>query len=147
MSEDTIKINTASIKKVFNNKYTILFFVLFLAVILIFVFKSANILQNVGFISRFSAAFSTGLLLLAAAAFLLSAALAHYGKFKWMFIPILIWLLLTTTIVRTSNLEQLKDVTTGDWTLGPDLDPFLYLRHAQEINDGRLENPDLMRED
>ncbi len=35
--------------------------------------------------------------------------------------------------IRTLNLPGLRDVTTGGWTLGPDLDPFLFLRYAKEI--------------
>jgi len=35
--------------------------------------------------------------------------------------------------IRTANLSKLKDVTTGTWTLGPDLDPFLFLRWAKYI--------------
>ena len=31
------------------------------------------------------------------------------------------------------NLPGLKDVTTNQYTLAPDLDPFLYLRWAKEI--------------
>lgn len=46
--------------------------------------------------------------------------------------------------VRTSNIENLKDVTTGNYTLGPDLDPFLYLRNAREIVAENLKNPDMM---
>lgn len=48
--------------------------------------------------------------------------------------------------VRTSNIDNLRDITTGDYTLGPDLDPFLYLRNAQEIVDGTLQNQDIMRQ-
>jgi len=146
MGEDTIKINTAGIKKIFNNNYTWLFSILFVAVFLIFVFKSANILQGIGFIARLSAAFSAELLLLAAVTLLMSATLAHYGKFRWMFLPIIVWLLITTAVVRTQNIALLKDVTTGDYTLGPDLDPFLYLRHATEISEGRLQTIDYFRQ-
>ena len=42
--------------------------------------------------------------------------------------------------IRTANLPGLKDITTGDWTLGPDLDPFLFLRWAKYI----VENGSLM---
>jgi len=62
-----------------------------------------------------------------------------------MFMPILLWLIFTTVAVRTANLPHLKDITTNDWTLGPDLDPFLYLRNAKEIEAGTLKNPDMMR--
>ncbi|MCX6749284.1 MAG: hypothetical protein NTW17_00885 [Candidatus Pacearchaeota archaeon] len=46
--------------------------------------------------------------------------------------------------IRSQNIPSLKD-TSGELTLGPDLDPFLYLRHAEEINNGTLANPDMMR--
>jgi len=55
-------------------------------------------------------------------------------------------ILFTSVLARTQNIPQLKDVTTGNYTLGPDLDPFLYLRNAQEIADGKLQNPDMMRQ-
>lgn len=35
--------------------------------------------------------------------------------------------------LRTRNLSGLRDATTGGWTLGPDLDPFLFLRWAKSI--------------
>jgi len=48
--------------------------------------------------------------------------------------------------IRTLNISKLKDVTTGDWTLGPDLDPFLFLRWAKYIvENGSLFTVDLMR--
>lgn len=48
--------------------------------------------------------------------------------------------------IRTANLAGLRDVTTGDWTLGPDLDPFLFLRWAKYIvENGSLMVHDIMR--
>ncbi|MBU0760938.1 MAG: hypothetical protein KJ858_04585, partial [Nanoarchaeota archaeon] len=48
--------------------------------------------------------------------------------------------------IRTSNLAGLRDVTTGTWTLGPDLDPFFFLRLAQYIVEhGHLMAVDMMR--
>lgn len=48
--------------------------------------------------------------------------------------------------IRTRNLPGLRDVTTGGWTLGPDLDPFLFLRWAQYIVEhGQLMAVDMMR--
>ncbi len=35
--------------------------------------------------------------------------------------------------IRTLNLSGLRDVTNGSWTLGPDSDPFLFLRWAKYI--------------
>lgn len=45
--------------------------------------------------------------------------------------------------IRTRNLSGLRDVTTGGWTLGPDLDPFLFLRWAKYI----VENGSLFQVD
>ncbi len=48
--------------------------------------------------------------------------------------------------LRTLNLSGLRDVTTGSYTLGPDLDPFLFLRWAEYIVEhGSLYNIDAMR--
>jgi asparagine N-glycosylation enzyme membrane subunit Stt3 len=48
--------------------------------------------------------------------------------------------------IRTRNIPKLKDITTNDWTLGPDLDPFLFLRWAENIvENGRLFLIDTMR--
>ena len=64
----------------------------------------------------------------------------------WIVVIFLIAILFLSTWIRTSNIDQLKDVTTGNYTLGPDLDPFLYLRLAHEVIDfGELQNPDYMR--
>jgi asparagine N-glycosylation enzyme membrane subunit Stt3 len=35
--------------------------------------------------------------------------------------------------LRTRNLPLLRDITTGGWALGPDLDPYLFLRWAEYI--------------
>jgi dolichyl-diphosphooligosaccharide--protein glycosyltransferase len=48
--------------------------------------------------------------------------------------------------IRTAPIPYLKDVTTGNWTLGPDLDPFLFLRLAETIVEkGSLPAVDVMR--
>lgn len=48
--------------------------------------------------------------------------------------------------IRTQNIPQLRDATTGEYTLGPDLDPFLFLRYAQTIEQqGSLPEIDMMR--
>lgn len=57
----------------------------------------------------------------------------------------LLLIIILSVYVRTSNIDNLKDITTGNYTLGPDLDPFLYLRNAQEIvATGTVANPDMM---
>ncbi|PIN94827.1 hypothetical protein COU61_00195 [Candidatus Pacearchaeota archaeon CG10_big_fil_rev_8_21_14_0_10_35_13] len=58
-------------------------------------------------------------------------------------IALIIWL---SSRIRTRNLYGLKDITTGGWTLGPDLDPFLFLRWAKGIvAQGTLVVQDTMR--
>jgi asparagine N-glycosylation enzyme membrane subunit Stt3 len=76
---------------------------------------------------------------------IISGILAFYNKKRLMFLPIMIWLLWTTFYIRTSNVGELINAATGEPVLGPDLDPFLFTRHAHEIVEGRLENPDMMR--
>ncbi|MBS3073730.1 hypothetical protein J4465_02965 [Candidatus Pacearchaeota archaeon] len=57
----------------------------------------------------------------------------------------LLLIIILSIYVRTPNIDNLKDITTGNYTLGPDLDPFLYLRNAQEIvATGTVANPDMM---
>ena len=59
---------------------------------------------------------------------------------------ILALIILLSFFIRTANVDNLKDITTNTWTLGPDLDPFLYLRLAQEIIEyGHELSPDYMR--
>ncbi len=59
---------------------------------------------------------------------------------------ILAIILSISVFIRTRNIPQLKDITTGTWTLGPDLDPFLFLRWAKYIAEhGKLFLIDTMR--
>ncbi len=58
----------------------------------------------------------------------------------------LIFLVWLGIFIRTRNLPGLKDITTNSWTLGPDLDPFLFLRYAEYIVEhGGLMDLDMMR--
>src|SRR3989344_2979198 len=76
----------------------------------------------------------------------ISAFLAYNKKYKYMFYPILLFIVWLSVQIRTRNLPLLKDVTTGTWTLGPDLDPFLFLRWAKYIiANGHLFDIDVMR--
>ncbi len=52
---------------------------------------------------------------------------------RWVYYVILAFIVFIGTFVRTRNISKLKDITTGTWTLGPDLDPFLFLRWAKYI--------------
>ncbi len=51
----------------------------------------------------------------------------------WIFYLVLAAIVGLAVYIRTRNLHGLKDITTGTWTLGPDLDPFLFLRWAKYI--------------
>ncbi|MEI6731241.1 MAG: STT3 domain-containing protein [archaeon] len=55
------------------------------------------------------------------------------GGYAWIVYVILAALVVFAYWIRTLNLSKLRDITTGGWTLGPDLDPFLFLRWAKEI--------------
>ena len=67
--------------------------------------------------------------------------------------PEIIYLLILLAVIwlgaiyiRTAPIPYLKDSTTGNWTLGPDLDPFLFLRLAKVIaENGSLPAVDYMR--
>ncbi len=54
-------------------------------------------------------------------------------NYNWAAYLVLAFLVFLSIKIRTSNLPILKDITTNDWTLGPDLDPFLFLRWAKYI--------------
>ncbi|VVB82173.1 Dolichyl-phosphooligosaccharide-protein glycotransferase [uncultured archaeon] len=63
-----------------------------------------------------------------------------------VFYAILAIMVSVSVYIRTLNLPKLKDITTGTWTLGPDLDPFLFLRWAKYIAEhGKLFILDVMR--
>tara|TARA_Y100000310_G_scaffold201896_1_gene201965 strand:+ start:70 stop:441 length:372 start_codon:yes stop_codon:yes gene_type:complete len=68
------------------------------------------------------------------------------NKFNWIVYLLLGIIVFIAVKIRTGNLPGLRDVTTGTWTLGPDLDPFLFLRYAKEIVEtGTLAAVDMMR--
>lgn len=70
------------------------------------------------------------------------------NKKIWLYISLALLLVVVILgiAIRTTNIPYLKDVTTGNYTLGPDLDPFLYLRLAHEIVEyGHELDPDYMR--
>jgi len=61
-------------------------------------------------------------------------------KIDWLVYLILAFIVWISVYIRTRNIPLLKDISTGTWTLGPDLDPFLFLRWAKYI----IENGSLM---
>src|SRR3989339_513953 len=64
-------------------------------------------------------------------------------RWQWLSYVFLAVIVYISVWIRTRNVSGLKDVTTGTWTLGPDLDPFLFLRWAKYI----VENGSLMAHD
>ena len=77
---------------------------------------------------------------------IVSALFAYHKKHNLMFYPLLTWIVVMAVRIRTRNLPLLRDITTGTWTLGPDLDPFLFLRWAEYIvKNGTLFAIDTMR--
>jgi len=129
----------------FKNNYVTMFASLTALILLIGILNLAKVTLGSGIIGQTITLFSAGIWLLLALSLLCSTILAYYEKYALMVWPILIWILITTTMVRTSNISGLKDVTTNDWTLAPDLDPYLYLRNVQDIVSGNLTKIDSMR--
>ncbi|MEM3122020.1 MAG: STT3 domain-containing protein, partial [Candidatus Pacearchaeota archaeon] len=67
-------------------------------------------------------------------------------KYLWISYFILGVIIYISLFIRTRNINNLKDITTSEWTLGPDLDPFLFLRWAEYIvENGKLFLIDNMR--
>src|SRR4030043_1157551 len=65
---------------------------------------------------------------------------------NWIYYGLLAIILSISVYIRTRNIPKLKDITTNTWTLGPDLDPFLFLRWAKYIAEhGKLFALDAMR--
>src|SRR3989338_10629209 len=61
---------------------------------------------------------------------------------KWVFVLVAIALIIAVIVavdIRTQPMKDhggrpgLWDITTNTWTLGPDLDPFFFLRYAKTI--------------
>jgi asparagine N-glycosylation enzyme membrane subunit Stt3 len=146
MENNEVKEEKIDFKSIFlRNNYVLFFSLIALFLFLIGIVNLFNI-PGSNFITQTINLFSSFNWIFLGAMFAISAVLAYFKKFKLMFIPIIIGLLLTATMARTINIPNLKDITTGNYTLGPDLDPFLYLRHAEEILAGKLQNPDMMRQ-
>ncbi len=67
-------------------------------------------------------------------------------KSSWITYIILAIITFISIRIRTKNIPGLKDITTGGLALGPDLDPYLFLRMAEYIvQNGKLFAIDMMR--
>lgn len=68
------------------------------------------------------------------------------SRLDWIAYIVLAIIVYIAVWIRTRNLPGLRDITNGGWTLGPDLDPFLFLRYAKYIVEhGSLFAIDTMR--
>lgn len=54
-------------------------------------------------------------------------------NYNWISYIVLAVIVFIAVKIRTRNTAWLRDITTGGWTLGPDLDPFLFTRWAKDI--------------
>ncbi len=145
-----VKNNSPALKSLKNyflkNNFVLVFNILAFIILIFSLARTFNLSLGLNFLNQTISLFPSPLWLFLAASFILSGLLAFYNKKTLMFIPILIWLLTSTVIVRTSNIPNLKNVATGELELGPDLDPYLYLRNVNEIVEGKnLGKTDLMR--
>jgi len=145
-SKREIEINFSNLKKIFlKNNYVLVFSILaFLSLI----FSLAGLTKiNLGnFINNLTSLMPYWLWILLFFSFVISSVLSYFEKYKLMVLPLLIFFIILTVQIRTQNIPQLKDITTGEYTLGPDLDPWWYTRLAKEIIDyGKPINPDMMR--
>ncbi len=73
-----------------------------------------------------------------------------FGKNFWVVIAVIIALIFGAYIRIQPMLDHggkpgLWDIAANSWTLGPDLDPFLFLRYAKEMIGGKFESIDMMR--
>lgn len=70
----------------------------------------------------------------------------------WIWVGVVLLLIILGVYIRSQPMTDhggnpgLWDVTTNSWTLGPDLDPFLFLRYAKTmVQTGSLPSMDMMR--
>jgi dolichyl-diphosphooligosaccharide--protein glycosyltransferase len=134
------------IKKYFlKNNYTLVFSILAFITLIFFILNVSNLNFKIGILTQTIELFSSTLWFLLLLSLIISSVLSYFEKYKWIALPVLIWLLIFTVQFRAANIPQLIDISTGEPTLGPDLDPYLYLRLAEDINNGKLSDLDCMR--
>ena len=68
------------------------------------------------------------------------------SRISWIYYLILGIIIWINIRIRSLPIPGLKDISTGGYTLGPDLDPFLFLRYAENIvANGKLFTIDMLR--
>ena len=120
----------------FKDRFVFVLSLMFLLTFLISIFRILNVSLGNNILTTTINLFPLSLWLFLLIMLAISTILAYYKKYTLLFLPIMIWLLVTTVAIRTSNIPGLKNAATGEWVLGPDLDPFLFLRNAVDINKG-----------
>ncbi len=129
-----------------KNNFVLVFNILALISLIFSLAKTFDFSVGLTSLNQLISLFSVLIWFFLTVSFILSGLLAFYNKKTLMFIPILIWLLTSTVLVRTANIPNLKNIATGELELGPDLDPYLYLRNVREIVEMKnLGQTDLMR--
>ncbi|MEK6927735.1 MAG: STT3 domain-containing protein [Nanoarchaeota archaeon] len=144
MSDEPL-VNAGDIKRFFSKNIYVKGFSIFSIFILVLLLLNLIGISSSLFLLKLPGVIGTSFLVMLLIAGIISTILAYFEKYKLMFLPLLIWMLIFTIDIRTSNIAGLKDITTNDYTLGPDLDPFLYLRHAKEIVAGNYSSWDMFR--
>lgn len=130
----------------FKNNFVLIFNGLALFSFFISLLNFLQVSLKMNFLNQIVYSFSGIVWVFLGVSLILSGILAYFDKKTLMFVPLMIWLLTITILVRTSNIPSLKNAATGEWTLGPDLDPYLFLRNAIEISENRnMGKLDLMR--
>jgi len=128
-----------------KNKPTLIFSVITAVSLLATLLSLADSNLGIQYIGKIAGLFSPMIWIALTLSLAISATLSYYEKYALAFIPLMVWLLVTVSVIRTSNIDLLKNAATGEPVLGPDLDPFLFLRKAMEISEGRLPIIDTMR--
>ena len=132
------------IKLLKNNPFFSIFFWLGILTLLFSIFVKAGI--GFPFIEGIYNTAPAHLWFLLSIALFISCSFIAYKKEKYSFYPLFAWIVYFAVWIRSVNISKLRDVTTGGWTLGPDLDPFLFLRWAEYIVEhGKLMMIDTMR--
>jgi len=96
--DNSIRIN---VRKFFPNYQTKIFFTLFIISLVLSCISVLKINIGISILNQFLSIFSATLLLALTIALAMSTICAYFGKFKWMFIPLILWLLFATFTIRT----------------------------------------------
>ncbi len=115
MKEDTIDISFEGVKKYFlKNNFVLAFSVLALFSFIFLLSSLFDFSLGFSYLNNISGLFSWSVWSVLFFSLIISSILAYYEKWALMFIPILVWLLMTTFVVRTANVDMLVNAATGE---------------------------------